>query len=106
MWAGIGYHYVIDDDGVIYRTEPVEVASAHIWGLTESSLGVCLCGDFTDHPPNAAQLTACHDLLAWFKQTIGKNWQYGGHKDFALPESPTACPGDRWCDWKEEVLPK
>tara|TARA_R100000322_G_C5444544_1_gene191412 strand:+ start:895 stop:1425 length:531 start_codon:yes stop_codon:yes gene_type:complete len=44
-WAGIGYHYLITDDGTIYQTNPDNVSSYHASGYNTRSLGVAITGD-------------------------------------------------------------
>ena len=43
-WDGIGYHKVITRSGVIENGRPEFWIGAHVKGLNNSSLGVCLIG--------------------------------------------------------------
>lgn len=45
-WAGIGYHYFISKDGIIYRGRPHHTVGAHARGYNQNSVGVCFEGDF------------------------------------------------------------
>ena len=45
-WAGIGYHYYIEQDGTIYKGRPDNKRGAHIRGENYRSLGVCVAGNF------------------------------------------------------------
>ena len=59
-WHGVGYHRVINRDGLIEPGRPDYWIGAHVYGHNEISLGVCLIGrtEFTD-----AQFTALEKVL-------------------------------------------
>jgi len=44
-WAGIGYHYVILDSGVIYQTQKDTKISYHASGFNTTSIGITITGD-------------------------------------------------------------
>ena len=48
-WDGIGYHKIIKRNGLIENGRPEFWIGAHVKGLNEKSLGVCVLGkkDFT-----------------------------------------------------------
>lgn len=43
-WDGIGYHYLIDRDGVIETGRPVDKIGAHVRGHNSASIGVAMVG--------------------------------------------------------------
>ena len=43
-WMGIGYHYVILEDGTVQRGRPIEEPGAHCKGWNERSIGICYVG--------------------------------------------------------------
>lgn len=43
-WRGIGYHYVVLEDGTVERGRPVELVGAHCRGRNARSIGVCYVG--------------------------------------------------------------
>lgn len=49
-WHGVGYHRVINRNGLVEQGRPDYWIGAHVYGHNEISLGVCLIGrtDFTD----------------------------------------------------------
>ena len=59
-WDGIGYHYVVPEDGVIQRGRPHYWIGAHVKGYNRNSLGICLIGTDTF---TADQHTALVSLL-------------------------------------------
>lgn len=94
-WAGVGYHFIIDKQGVVYYVGDISTARAHVANKNEKFLGICMIGDFTKHLPSDEQILSAHDLCKffWF-QTPSlpplKGWdQLFGHKD----HQATACPG-------------
>ena len=50
-WDGIGYHYVVEDDGNAMPGRPHYWKGAHVRNYNHNSLGICVIGygpDFTD----------------------------------------------------------
>ena len=94
-WPVIGYHYIIDADGHIYRTNMPQVASYHSGDRDTNleSFGICLLGDFRTYDPTPAQLDSCRWLVGQLGVTE------------VLPHQAvvqTACPG-RWGRWRREI---
>jgi N-acetyl-anhydromuramyl-L-alanine amidase AmpD len=102
-WPGIGFHYFVYDDGRIEQTQPLETISTHAGNANATSIGICLAGNFTDHPPTEAQLLATSQLTAWLLQDLNLPIEaIHPHKDFVV----TACPGDQWDNgtrWGEQL---
>jgi len=46
-WPGIGYHYVVLENGTVQWTNDLTVTSYHVKGYNPQSVGICLVGDFT-----------------------------------------------------------
>lgn len=95
-WPGIGYHYFIHPDGVIEQTNPLEVASYHVYRHNGYAVGVVLAGSFMNGKiPTTAQLRAAAHVIAWLMQDLhiplARVW---GHREF--PENSTVCPGSEW----------
>lgn len=94
-WPGIGYHFVIGQDGTVYRCNPDDKISYHCSGQNGHSIGVCLVGNFELSPPTPAQLKSASGLM----RVITAKYEWVdktpyGHKDF----SSTNCPG-RYFDY-------
>ena len=105
-WPGIGYHYYVKPDGLIYLTQRLETVSWHVSHNNEYSVGVCVSGDFTYTPPPDGQIAAAAALLAWLMQTLNIPLEHVmGHKEF--PQNDTSCPGETWLKthfWKNKLL--
>lgn len=97
-WKDIGYHYLIGNnrlftkDGKLYTGRSEAFEGAHAIGHNDSSLGICLIGNFDKSPPSEKQLNTLHSLLE------EKTKQYNipientlGHNE--LPGVTKSCPG-------------
>ena len=98
----IGYHYVIDRDGVIVEGRPVSEVGAHAKGHNVGSIGICLVGGhgsnendkFIDHyTPN--QAVALHNLIDRLKREYPTITKVRGHNEVAAK----ACPGFNVARW-------
>ncbi|HRM59675.1 MAG TPA: N-acetylmuramoyl-L-alanine amidase, partial [Megamonas funiformis] len=47
-WSGIGYHMFIRKSGLIETGRPLEDIGAHTYQHNNSSIGICLSGNFND----------------------------------------------------------
>ncbi len=92
-WPGIGYHFVLTADGTIYQTNALETICYHAQEVSNTGVGLCLTGNFTDELPTAAQLDSVGHLCAYLLQELKlPNDSIKGHKDFVA----TQCPGRQW----------
>ncbi len=93
QWAGIGYHFVVSEDGVIYQTNRLETISHQVYQHNTTTAGICLLGRFVGKIPPPAQLQATAHLLAWLLQELDLDLDaVKGHQEF----NRTTCPGDEW----------
>ncbi len=95
-FGDIGYHFLIDPDGRIYRGRSLDFQGAHASGNNNvRNLGVCLLGNFVQEQPTSAALRSLELLLAELRGTYGipTNRVYG-HMEFTA----TQCPGTL-IDW-------
>ena len=98
-WHGIGYHRVIGRDGLCEAGRPEYWRGAHVRGVNDRSLGVCLIGrhDFTD-----AQMDSLAILLADWQQRYPKA-RVVGHRDAV--ETHKTCPNfDAAAWWRERQI--
>lgn len=91
-WPGIGYHYVIDRKGQVYKCHPATVVSYHASGANSHSVGVCLVGNLDVQRPTQSQMSALAELL---RELVGA-YQIPaanviGHRD--VPGTRKSCPG-------------
>ena len=92
-WAGIGYHYLIRKDGMIEQGRQPGKVGAHAQDNNETSIGVCLAGNFEIGKPTEQQMAAVKELCYWLCRKYGldsmKKGVIVGHRDL----NDTACPG-------------
>ena len=88
-WADIGYHYGIDEHGIIYEGRDIRVRGASVAGHNTGVMGVVVFGDFERERPLESQLTALQTLINSLTSTYGLT-HLAGHYEFN-PE--TECPG-------------
>lgn len=102
-WPGIGYHFVVHENGEIDYTGDLATVRYHVAGRNRECVGVCIPGDFTAKAPNELQLGAARNLARVLRPLLDPD-ETGrvamvGHREIALPGYRTACPGDTWRDW-------
>ncbi len=83
-FAGIGYHFVVLEDGTVENGRPIYWEGAHVEGHNKNSIGICLIGKdkFTDK-----QLSAAKKLVADLQKKHGG--KVVGHRDL---DSKKTCP--------------
>lgn len=94
-WSGIGYHYVITEDGTVQNGRPEYWSGAHVRNHNRGSIGVCLIGDetFTDE-----QFDALYELLVELCARHEKAAVWG-HRDL---DPGRNCPGFSVADFLEQ----
>mgnify|MGYP000737020289 CR=1 FL=1 len=89
-WCDIGYHFLIDKDGLIYEGRPVWAIGAHVKNHNTGNIGISVIGNYEEVDINEKQLKALVDLVSWlvyeYKVPLGN---IKGHRDY----SNTLCPG-------------
>lgn len=104
-WPGIGYHYLVHQDGAIEYVGDILEVRYNVAGRNQEVIGVCLPGDFRGQPPGEAQVEAARTLLANLQFALGWFVPILGHREMTLAGFGTSCPGDtfltgpRWKDW-------
>ncbi len=103
-WGDIGYHYLVDPNGVLYegRSGGDNVIGAHAYRYNSGTMAISFMGNFETANPASNALRSAEKLLAWKasqrnikplergQHHSGKTVNYiAGHRDWAS----TACPG-------------
>jgi len=98
-WDGIGYHFVITADGMVWYVGDISTQRANVADKNDIVIGVCMVGDFTKGNPTDEQILSAHDLCKFFIEEMPqlvnvKDWENGvkGHKELQA----TQCPGTNW----------
>ena len=99
-WAGIGYHFVIPDDGAIICCRPVTNTGAHVLAQNDGRVGVNMPGTTGDRPTrrqarafNWLLANAHTDAMPSPHRTDNdlSRLPIFGHRE--VPGQDTACPG-------------
>lgn len=71
-WGDVGYHFLIDPNGVIYegrytgvRDNGTVINGAHAYGFNYASIGISMIGTFSSVQPSAAAQTSLRNMLSW-----------------------------------------
>ncbi|MGW1436844.1 peptidoglycan-binding protein [Streptomyces griseus] len=99
-WAGIGYNFVIDQDGTVYEGRGWDLQGAHCPNHNVTGIGVqfAIGGD---QEPSRAALASCRALYEEACRRYGRALAKRGHKDgFA-----TLCPGTKLYSWVRAGMP-
>lgn len=88
-WSGIGYHYVVRQNGTIEKGRDEQYQGAHAVPVNSQSIGICCTGDFTKEKMSEAQKNALIKLLKELKSRYPLA-AVTRHKDV----DKTACPGN------------
>jgi N-acetyl-anhydromuramyl-L-alanine amidase AmpD len=97
-WPGIGYHFLVAEDGIIYQGNEVTTTSYHAAKVNPRGVGICFLGNFNKNVPPEAQLQAGAHLVAWLLQELDLDLEtVKGHQEFM----GTACPGNQWLKGKK-----
>jgi hypothetical protein len=89
-YADIGYHFVVDNSGLIYAGRDLNVRGAHTGGANTGTVGVVLLGNFEHAEPEPAQLDSLRQLAAYLASAFALT-HLAGHADFQ--PGATLCPG-------------
>ena len=93
-WAGIGYHWVIYQDGSIHEGRKEKYAGAHVRHYNEHAIGVCYVGGKDEKGRNGDTRTPEQKAALWFLLKDLKNSypnaKIVGHRDF--PNVHKDCP--------------
>ena len=94
-WNGIGYHKIIQRNGVIENGRPLYWVGAHAYGYNEKSISICLIGkkNFTKE-----QFTSLKKFLDWSKATYPMS-KIVGH--YEITKSKKTCPNFDVNKWYE-----
>lgn len=102
MVNGLAYHFVIGN-GRDSGDGQVEIGSRWLEQLdgghvktdkyNKIGIGICMVGNFQEHPPSEAQLRALYELGDFLGQNVGNiKLKYSVHKEIDGPKH-TVCPG-------------
>jgi N-acetylmuramoyl-L-alanine amidase len=100
-WSGIGYHFVIRQNGDIEAGRPVDMLGAHSGPeVNNDSIGICLTGNFMENSPTYEQMQSLVQLVSYLRELYESSLEVMRHKDVLATE----CPGVLF-PWPESSWP-
>lgn len=96
-WDGIGYHFLIAEDGRFWHGRPLSKQGAHVLGENEENIGISFIGTYSKQPPPEAALNTCRVLL----RNLQRHYHIPNSRIYFHSElKPTKCPGS----WDKSIL--
>lgn len=105
-WPGIGYHFLVHQDGVTEYVGDILTVRHNVAKRNHEVIGVCLPGDFMRHSPITSHLEAARLLVINLQYSLGWPVPIIGHCEAALPGFGTSCPGKSFLGgprWKDRL---
>ena len=105
-WAGVGYHFLISQDGKIYRGRPEDAMPAAVEGHNTGMLAINCWGNFNNETPTQEQIDSLTSMLSYLcnkysitpsRRTIKGHKEYSGHED-------NSCPGNNLYAQLDEIV--
>jgi N-acetyl-anhydromuramyl-L-alanine amidase AmpD len=87
-WSGVGYHYVIHQNGDCYIGRGEAMVGAHAFGNNHNSIGICFCGNLNVSHLTDAQKKTGIELMMWILKRYPEI-KIHTHRDVGKTE----CPG-------------
>jgi len=73
-WEDIGYHYLIDQKGTVFRGRDVKSVGAHALGYNQDSIGICLIAnldkDKLTKEQEDALIKLCKELVEKYDKSL------------------------------------
>lgn len=103
-WPGIGYHYVILQDGTVQWCYDLNVITYHVGDSNSHAIGICLVGNFIyGKMPTKPQMQALIELCNYLREHLGMEVnEFKAHQEFP-GYSWKNCPGFDIDDFRSEL---
>lgn len=88
-WKGIAYHFVIDPDGTINKTNEYTAWTYHNGYNNKNAIAICLVGNFENFNPTENQRRSLVKICKKLKSEIPSIKNLMGHKEYKFS---TSCP--------------
>lgn len=92
-WAGLGYNYIVDLDGKIYKGRDPKYIPAGVLGFNTNSLHICAIGNFDNMVMPDVQKQAIKEIVQYCKVNFTTLTAIKGHREAPYA---TACPGKNY----------
>jgi N-acetylmuramoyl-L-alanine amidase len=91
-WSGLGYNFVVDLDGQIYKGRDPKYVPAGILGHNQDSLHICAIGNFENMIMPEVQRESLKELVFYCKCLFNTIKEVKGHGELMA----TDCPGKNY----------
>lgn len=95
-WCDIGYHFLVDEAGIVYEGRSIRTIGAHAGGANTGNIGIAFIGSYNAKDPTAAQMASTAKLMAElatkYNITLSRS-TLKGHREVGT--TSTDCPGAR-----------
>ena len=85
-WAGVGYHYVITEKGILQQGRPLETEGAHCLHHNADSIGICYIGGLRFGNPIDTRTPAQRAQVEIIVRQLLQRFPYAkvcGHRDLS-----------------------
>lgn len=89
-FGGVGYHYLIERTGTIWRGRPLWARGAHARNQNSGRIGIALLGNYAEESPGYQMTLQARRLIAVLEELYGKLKIY---PHYSMEDSSTTCPG-------------
>ncbi len=96
-WCDIGYHFIVDRDGVAWQGRSETVIGAHVLSNNTGNVGISFMGSYNSTSPTQGQMDKVKSLLAWLNSTHSLDLDRShvkGHREYR-GNNAGDCPGDK-----------
>ena len=97
--GGFAYQLAVFPSRRAYLVTPLRMRGAHVANNNGHLVAVLLAGTFTDYAPLPAHLETAVQARLYAEGELGKPLIWKGHREWAEPDHPTACPGRTYAEW-------
>lgn len=81
-FSDIGYHYVVDNEGITHTGRPLENPGAHVKGDNTNTIGICMTGNQELNAPSPEQIQSVIGLCASLCKVFGlTSSEVFGHRE-------------------------
>ena len=102
-WGAFPYHLAASPNGRLFFCRDLDRRGSHIYRRNHETLGVVALGNFMSMVPGYRQVRAVGAGVALAVREVGRDVEWPGHREYAVAEHPTSCPGDSWESWRPAV---
>jgi hypothetical protein len=89
-YGGVGYHYLIEPTGIVWRGRPLWARGAHAKSQNSGRIGIALLGTYSTEAPGYQMCLQARRLIMVLEEMYGRLKLY---PHYSMPNSSTDCPG-------------